>query len=560
MIILSAVIFFPWSIFAADGHQQSDPNRDYVISTESAVLRSGITFRTVSYSDEGNNTADAAAPSAYRLTRIRLLPKPGTEKDLIGSRIAGSLEGPTNAFTEIITIQETPAAGNWIELTVNCPEVYRFIKFEAAPRRKAAVAELEFYSEVGKMEGRAFGTQVPQEQGEHSHEKAFDGDPNTFFEATIENSYVGLDLGRESQAPRPIIEWDNRVHRESVQVKLRTWPTASEIHYTLDGTEPTRESVVYENLLSLSKTTTVSVKAFQDGKAESETSVATFRIGEEAVAEPEVRSYHIGNSLTDTINGIFPILAESAGKNLFYMRKTIPGCGIQGNWESNEKGFASPEGWMNNYERVFAEKMVNHLFLQPFPNPPGIDSDAEYGGNFIQLARKHNPAVQPWLYAQWPSLNWAKDAHCEGAGWMKPPWFPPNRNPETWEEAMANKMLYYGEVFDRWNGLEGEKPVRFVPGGPALIRAKQMLEAGEIPGLVDGNFREVFFEDNIHLSKAGRYLIGLVVYACVFEESPEGKVSSVGSGLTVEQARIFQRIAWETVLAEPRSGVTVKKQ
>lgn len=365
--------------------------------------------------------------------------------------------------------------------------------------------------------------------------------------------------GANAAAPRPNFEPNNRVHLESVQVRLGTWPPVNEIRYTLDGTEPTRESTIYENPIPLSRTTTIAAKSFQDGRAESETAVATFRIGEQAVAEPEIRSYHIGNSLTDTINWIFPIQAESAGKNLYYMRKTIPGCGIQGNWEANERGFASPEGWMNNYERVFAEKRVTHLFLQPFPNPPGINSDAEYGGHFIQLARKHNPAVQPWLYAQWPALNWAHDAHCVGAGWMQPPWFPPNRNPATWEEAMANKMLYYREVFDRWNALEGEKPVRLVPGGPALVRAKRMMEAGEIPGLVDRDFKNVFFDDDIHLSRAGRYLVGLVVYACMFEESPEGKVSSVGSGLTVEQAKIFQRIAWETVLAEPLSGVTAKE-
>jgi hypothetical protein len=409
------------------------------------------------------------------------------------------------------------------------------------------------------MKGDAFGTQVPKEQAEHSHEKAFDGDPNTFFEAPVDNSYVGLDLGRDAQSLRPIIESESRVHRESIQVKMRTWPVPSEIHYTLDGTEPTRESTLYENLISITETTALAAKAFQEGKSESETVITTFRIGEAAVAELEVRSYHIGNSLTDTINGIFPILADSAGKNLYYMRKTIPGCGIEGNWKLNEKGFASPEGWMNNYERVFAEKSVDHLFLQPFPNPPGINSDAEFGGNFIQLARKHNPDVQPWLYAQWPALVWGKDAHCEGASWMQPPWFPPNRNPENWEEAMANKMLYYREVFDRWQALPGKKPVRLCPGGPALVRAKRMLEAGEIPGFVGQEFGEVFFDDNIHLSKAGRYLIGLVVYGCMFAESPEGQGSIVGSGLTAEQAKVFQRIAWETVLAEPLSGVTEKK-
>jgi hypothetical protein len=41
----------------------------------------------------------------------------------------------------------------------------------------------------------------------------------------------------------------------------------------------------------------------------------------------------------------------------------------------------------------------------------------------------------------------------------------------------------------------------------------------------------------------------------MFKESPEGKVTFAISGLTKEQAAAFQKIAWETVLAEPDSGV-----
>lgn len=58
----------------------------------------------------------------------------------------------------------------------------------------------------------------------------------------------------------------------------------------------------------------------------------------------------------------------------------------------------TPDAWAADYEIVM-EKKVDHLFLQPFPNPPGIDDDAESGNNFIALARKHNPDAQAWLIA-----------------------------------------------------------------------------------------------------------------------------------------------------------------
>ena len=49
--------------------------------------------------------------------------------------------------------------------------------------------------------------------------------------------------------------------------------------------------------------------------------------------------------------------------------------------------------------------------------------------------------------------------------------------------------------------------------------------------------------------------MALVHYACIYGESPEGKVTFANSGLTREVAVKFQRIAWETVTAEPLTGV-----
>ena len=266
-----------------------------------------------------------------------------------------------------------------------------------------------------------------------------------------------------------------------------------------------------------------------------------------------MKSYHLGNSLTDTVNGYLEPIAASAGKNLLFMRKTIPGCAISMNWRTPGQGFGSPAAWATDYNIVFAKK-VDHLFLQPFPNPPGLKEDGEFGGKFIAAARKQNPDVQVWLYAQWPALgSWHNDAHCTGAGWMQPPWFPPNRKPAAWEEGMANKMAYYLDLKKIWDEAPGKRPIRLCPGGPALVRIKREIEAGKVPGMTD--FRADIFSDDIHLSRPGRYLVSLVHFACMYGENPQGKVTFANSGLTKEQAAIFQRIAWETVLAEPLTGV-----
>jgi len=491
--------------------------------------------------------AQEEKPASYALTSVRLLAKRGTERELLGGQITGSLEGPTTAPVKLADVTRAPAEGDWLEVVIPRPVPYRYVKFVAAPETAVCLAGIEFYSATGRLAGEAFGTNLPKEKEEVSFPKAFDGDPATWFAFPDGNSYAGLDLGRKSQAPQPRFNPKEGGYAAAQEVKIEIWPAGATIRYTTDGSVPDERSPVYAGPIPVTRNLTLAAKSYRENVAESDVALASYRIGAGAENVPQLITYHIGNSLTDTVNGFLSEVAASGGKNLYYMRKTIPGCGIEGNWKLNEKGFASPEGWMNNYPRVFAEKRVDHLFLQPFPNPPGIDSDAEFGGQFIQLARQHNPGVQPWLYAQWPSLRWAKDAHCEGAGWMKPPWFPPNRQPATWEEAMANKMLYYREVLDRWNALAGEKPVRLVPGGPALVRLKQAMEAGDVPGMKA--FNAEIFSDNIHLMRQGRYLVALVHYACLYGESPEGKVAHANSGLTAEQARVFQRIAWETVEA-----------
>ena len=81
------------------------------------------------------------------------------------------------------------------------------------------------------------------------------------------------------------------------------------------------------------------------------------------------------------------------------------------------------------------------------------------------------------------------------------------------------------------------------------MRLEKEIADNKVPGVTD--FASFTFSDAIHLSAAGRYLVSLVHYACIYGESPEGKVTWANSGLNKEQAIVLQRIAWETVVAEP---------
>ena len=53
-------------------------------------------------------------------------------------------------------------------------------------------------------------------------------------------------------------------------------------------------------------------------------------------------------------------------------------------------------------------------------------------------------------------------------------------------------------------------------------------------------------------------MISLVHYACIYRETPEGKVSSLATGLTAEQAAVFQRIAWDAVKNYPWTSTAAR--
>lgn len=83
-------------------------------------------------------------------------------------------------------------------------------------------------------------------------------------------------------------------------------------------------------------------------QADSRVAIGTYLIGGGQQIGPPLKSYHIGNSLTDTIKGSLDVVAQSGGKNLTTCFKTIPGCSIIGNWKSCGQSWAKdePEAWV----------------------------------------------------------------------------------------------------------------------------------------------------------------------------------------------------------------------
>ena len=489
----------------------------------------------------------ADAPEACPpVTKIRFLPREGHAQRMERGRFTGSNEGQTTEFRTIAEIKQAPAEAQWAEITVSKPALYRYVKYESPNGGWGNVAEIEFYSGDKKLAGTVFGTAGSRGEGGNDFRKAMDGNPATFFDGVEPNGqYIGIDLGPAVQAQSPTFSPRPGTYEEPQAITITSATPGALIRISRSGGTPSADSGdIYKGPLKVEKGQVLAAVAYTDTLAASPVVVAPYRIGKPDPAAKTVRTFHIGNSLTDTVVGWLQPMAESAGRRMDFHRFTIPGAPTDWLWNHPGSGFGDPR----YIEAFFALAPIDHIFTQPFAgHGRSIENEAEHSGRFFAACRKHSPDVQAWLYVQWPGPDF-KDSWAQGKI-DKLPLKPAT----TWQEGVANHIAYTEAVRERINSRNEGKPVLIVPGGLALAMLKTQMDTGNVPGMTDF-FKEIF-SDGIHMTAKGRYMITLVHYACIYRESPEGKVSTLTSSLTDEQAKLFQQIAWEAAGGYKWSGI-----
>lgn len=501
----------------------------------------------------GGATCPEGAPRA--VNRVRFYPAPGRAAAMVGGHFQGSNTGPTNDFVDFAMIHEAPTEGAFGELRFANDGLFRYLKYYSPDGSYGGIAELEFYRDDVRLDGEAFGTASPGEQGAFT--RALDRDPGTaFVAASADGNYVGIDIGRAAVVAEPAFSAAPGPMSVPGAVSISSATSDASIRYTLDGSLPSRSrGQVYTGPIAVPDgSTIIKAIAYADCLFASPVVQATYTAGVQSAAAPKrgLKSYHVGNSLTDTINPWLEPIADSAGVDHKYARWTIPGATVKWIWEHKGEGFGTPQGAerFDEFVRTFAP--IDHLSVQPYADP-SLDNEAKAAAEMYAAARAHSPDLQLWIYAQWPSRSeWSKDGFATGASWAAPPW-KVAAQPKSWEEAARGQVAYH-EAFRQYvdDHVPG-KSVLVVPAGLALVELKRAIEAGTVPGISD--FFSRTFSDDLHLTAPGQYLVGLVFYACLYQASPEGRVTSAGSELSAQQARIYQRIAWEVVRGYTWSGV-----
>lgn len=132
-------------------------------------------------------------------SQVRFVPRPAYESRMVGGKFQGSNDG--SSYTDLATVMQTPARGEFTTLTLSAPATYRYLRYLSPDNGYGNISELEFDNGSGanavKIAGTGYGTPGSYNNYGNDFTKVFDGDWNTFFDApeAISTAYVGIDQG-----------------------------------------------------------------------------------------------------------------------------------------------------------------------------------------------------------------------------------------------------------------------------------------------------------------------------------------------------------------------------
>jgi hypothetical protein len=497
--------------------------------------------------------------------RVRVLPAPGQAAAMTGGKIQGSNDSPTNGFVDLATITSAPRDHPaYTELALPNATPYRYLRYWGPPGSYGQVAEIELYSGATRLTGSGFGT--AGSRSGNPWPNALDGDGATFFDGPLANDvYVGFDAASEHLVDAPSFSPPGGDYPSPVTVTVNSATPGAVIHYTTDGSDPAVGGIRYAGPVRLSGTVLLRAVASGSCRIASDASAA-YQTG---AGSTEQASIHVGNSLTDTIEPYLQPLAVSGGIALDWWRYTIPGIGTYIYADEPTGGNGLESAPTQNIQEYLRTKAFDHVSFQPAANMPCVptghagESPASNRSDAVNIVEAWDdavgpdPSVQMWVYATWPAP--ADFANCMSGDWNRDPaiWNPPAAT--SWEQGV-DLMLQYDEAVRA--GLVSLRPARpqpfIVPAGLALKNLKVQVEAGAVPGMATGSFFTRIYEQGLatddHLTSDGRYLVSLVFYAVMFQQSPVG-LPHADTTLTDAQAAVFQQVAWDTVQGYPLSGV-----
>ncbi len=266
-----------------------------------------------------------------------------------------------------------------------------------------------------------------------------------------------------------------------------------------------------------------------------------------ARADQTFRVYHIGNSVTDTINykGLSQ-LAESRGNKYVFGRHMIPGAPLSWIWEHPNDGFREePFGY---YRDALSNYQWDILTLQPFDRSiEGNDGDLVMAKNYIDIALRKSPNLRIYIYSRWPGRDEKSNSFDFDQKWL--------RQYKSGESGAEQTRGFFEKLtLELRNAYPTIKEnILMVPVGDVLYELNQRMKAGQVPGYTS---IVQIYSDGIHFNDVGSFIVGSTFYATLYKDNPKGLTANPYNVNNPQLVSIIQDAVWKVVSAHPLSGVT----
>ena len=319
-----------------------------------------------------------------------------------------------------------------------------------------------------------------------------------------------------------------------------------------------------------------------------------------SAATPQAqRVYHIGNSVTDTIN--YPglaTLAATRGDTHNWGRHMIPGAPLSWIYGHPNDGFRTnpqaPAGSTENqgYPVALPNYEWDAITLQPFDRQLGTPTAVEtapdddlptiraYLGLLRQNAANHDTSV--YIYSRWPRRNNETSTDNNSLNYQQQwdrtytgGWDGTNETRDYFQKVTDGTRT----IVDDLAGSGTKNPVFMVPVGDVFYEIDKRAEAGQFsPGSGIDDVVD-FYTDGIHFGNLGSYVVALTFYSTMYHEDPNGLgvptewANQLGTGaghfdfpnassfsplrgdLTAADVALLQDAVWDVVNGHPYSGV-----
>jgi hypothetical protein len=161
------------------------------------------------------------------------------------------------------------------------------------------------------------------------------------------------------------------------------------------------------------------------------------------------------------------------------------------------------------------------------------EDTVRYARHFHERLVAGNARANSYLYHSWLDISNKDDP----SGWV------------AYERAAAPAwQCVAARLNTSLAGAGRSDRMAYLPAGLALANLVEQAARGSVSGISGGSTRQTvdrLFSDNVHLTSAGTYYMALVTYASVYRRSPVGAWAP--SGVSAEQARSLQEVAWQSV-------------